>query len=203
MSDASTQTECSFPSTNKEFSCQAPEIYSIEANVYGVEMDHCYTQKKVIQTSTPSKKNVIRDGNLSFLENLSVISSPSKSVNDQKDSDYVPEAELATTLSDSETCSTFDNEHDKPPLFVKKFVVFESHIDMLLTASRISCKVCGSPCVRFIKCYQGTMISIKYFCTVGHLGYQWNSQPLVGKLPLFNLLFSASIFFSGKFLPFV
>ena len=44
----------------------------------------------------------------------------------------------------------------------------------------------------------GTSIHFKLYCADNHLIIDWKSQPLLGKMPAFNLLFSSSIIFSGS-----
>ena len=108
--DASTQTDISlFPAVTKDFTSQAPEYFKTPANVHGVINNHYYSKKCPAHaatdkgvTSTPSKKKVTYDGDLSLVGNLSMISSPNKSFDWKADSDYEPEPEsLISQLDES------------------------------------------------------------------------------------------------------
>jgi len=44
----------------------------------------------------------------------------------------------------------------------------------------------------------GTSITYIVYCTSRYFIIKWNSQPLIGKMPVVNLLVSASTLFSGQ-----
>lgn len=60
----------------------------------------------------------------------------------------------------------------------------------------VRCPTCESP-VTFENFYAGTSLHYTVTCAYYHV-LRWKAQPLIGKLPAFNLLLSASIFFSGE-----
>ena len=99
--DASTQTSPLSSDTvpkapvKCDFTSQAPETYSIEANEYGVQKDHQYFKKKItaakFSKSTPSKKSTIYgvcDNNSYLMESLSAMLSPNKTVDSTTDPDF-------------------------------------------------------------------------------------------------------------------
>lgn len=79
----------------------------------------------------------------------------------------------------------------------KKYVVYESMIDELCKLVR--CPRCGSLSKNVIKRSMGTSVHCKIYCEEQHIACDWKSQPLLGKLPAFNLLISAGILFSGNY----
>ena len=105
-------------------------------------------------------------------------------IDDQDDSEFVQ-------FDDS----TSSHEETHNLLKSKKYVVFESMIDKLLKF--VSCPTCNHCVGKIEKVSMGTSLHCKIFCKSEHFICDWNSQPLIGKLPAFNLLLSAAIFFSG------
>ena len=101
------------------------------------------------------------------------------------DSEYFPDCSFEDV---GNTGSDIINE--------KKFVVFEGMLDKLFKL--IICQKCHLPAENITKSILGTSIHCKLYCQNEHLITDWKSQPLLGKLPSFNLLISATIFFSGS-----
>lgn len=83
------------------------------------------------------------------------------------------------------TCSTPDCE--------KKYLVFDSCLDKLLKR----CPDCGDVIIKRERKTIGSMLSIELTCHSGHTTY-WDSQPVVKRKPLGNLLMAASILFTGN-----
>ena len=103
------------------------------------------------------------------------------------DSDYDP---ANTTASSQEDANSTDIISEK------KYVVFESMIDELIKLVR--CATCNLPVEKTKKSVMGTSLHCKLWCGQKHLICDWKCQPLLWKLPAFNLLMSAAVFFSGK-----
>ena len=161
------------------------------ANVFGVQSDHAYSTKKKY-TSTPSKlkRNVHSIPPLSPVLGSSLDSSTF--FDDEKDPDYTATFEK----SNEDSISTRHTE-DKPSMVKRrKFVVFEDQLDELFKLIR--CTTCGASKQYEKRLVLGTSLHNSITCMNGHIIVNWKSQPLLGKLPAFNLLLCTSIFCSGK-----
>jgi len=77
-----------------------------------------------------------------------------------------------------------------------KWVVFESMIDQFLEF--FACPNCANKVGRVHKTPMGTSLCCLIFCKNNHLVCDWESQPVIGKLPAFNNLFTAAISFSSE-----
>lgn len=106
------------------------------------------------------------------------------------------ESELDSEYVTSDCPSEIIDESNTDILNEDKFVVFEGMLDQLFKVVR--CQQCHLPVADITKSKLGTSIHCKLLCENQHLIIDWKSQPLLGKLPAFNLLISASIFFSGS-----
>ncbi|XP_057291883.1 uncharacterized protein LOC130614472 [Hydractinia symbiolongicarpus] len=186
VSNVAAQTGCE---ERNDFSAQFPEIYSPDT----CQLDPTY-KLNVKATSTP-KKNIFEVNNVNILETTTDISITSLSLTADssqledaigEDKEYVPG-----------NCSTEDDmEEDKIDLIkAKKFVVYESMLEQLF--SFVRCPECNSS-VTVEKSHVGTSMHCKFTCLLHTHVFKWNTQPLLGKLPAFNLLLSATIFFSGE-----
>ena len=146
------------------------------------------TENVFFLTSTPTKSFHNHDKSHTYTdlsEELETMES-----NSSIDPDYDP---VNITTSSQEDATDIISE--------KKFVVFESMIDELFNLIR--CPTCNLPVEKRKKSVLGTSLHCKLLCTQKHLICDWKSQPLLGRLPAFNLLMSAAIFFSGIFSVFV
>ena len=107
---------------------------------------------------------------------------------------YEPSDSQATTSQSQSSLSVTSVVDDR------KFLIFESQLDKLLF--RLACPNCQCPCSIddvIKKCSnEGTLLRVKVYCTSGHCIIDWQSQPLIGKMPAGNLLLSAAILFSGQ-----
>ena len=72
------------------------------------------------------------------------------------------------------------------------YVVFREQLDELLKY----CSRCGQTVTQTNRFTTGSMLSVKMECHAGH-SYTWQSQPVVRKTPLGNVLISAAILFAG------
>ncbi|XP_078352898.1 uncharacterized protein LOC144637699 [Oculina patagonica] len=75
----------------------------------------------------------------------------------------------------------------------KKFIVFDSCLSTLLKR----CPECGDIIAQHERKTTGSMLSVKLTCHSGHT-INWDSQPVVKRKPLGNLLLAASILFTGN-----
>ena len=121
----------------------------------------------------------------------------------KNDSNYNPEIETGVSSTDeSFSVSRIDDSlsGDNSEIGVledKKYVVFEQKVDELI--QRIKCPTCEGWPFSTTKSISGTSLQVKTACMNGHTILTWASQPLIGKMPAFNLLYSAAIVFSGKY----
>ena len=139
-----------------------------------------------IKSSTPKKtlKN--------FVTSVSSFSAGDSFIDDSKDVDYSSD-ETLISLGEQEKGEITSEEN---VIKSSKYVVFETMLDELIRLVR--CPFCGSPVISNKKSGLGTSIHCKLRCENDHLVCDWKSQPLLGKLPAFNLLLSSAIVFSGK-----
>ncbi|XP_056021462.1 uncharacterized protein LOC130054759 [Ostrea edulis] len=107
------------------------------------------------------------------------------------ESEWIPQEEVDMTENDEN-----NNPHDitVPPQNhqSRKFVVFEECLDQLLN----QCVACGHKCVTN-KTVVGSMLSVSRICVCGE-SFTWKSQPLIGSMPVGNLVLSAAILISGS-----
>uniref|UniRef100_A0A8C5PRA7 THAP-type domain-containing protein n=1 Tax=Leptobrachium leishanense TaxID=445787 RepID=A0A8C5PRA7_9ANUR len=88
---------------------------------------------------------------------------------------------------------------EKKMIMERKFVVFESCLDELLLKMRCAYSLqCNSLVTRTVKKIEGTYLSVTGLCSSGHRFTLWQSQPRLAKVAVGNLLFSASVLFSGS-----
>ena len=130
------------------------------------------TDESPFLTSTPEKSFQNISTGLSVME-------------DPEDSDYMPDNR-----------SFVNSKQEIDIIEDRKYVVFESMLDDLFKLAR--CPLCNTSIKNVTKCSMGTSLHCTLKCELDHTVTEWKSQPLLGKLPAFNLLISAAIFFSGK-----
>ena len=93
-----------------------------------------------------------------------------------------------TMLSEEEI-----EEDSSTPDCEKKFIVFDSCLTKLLKR----CPDCGDVIAQQKSKTIGSMLSIELTCHSGHLTH-WESQPVIKRKPVGNLLLAASILFTGN-----
>ena len=98
---------------------------------------------------------------------------------------FTGEDDISSEEESEIDCSTPDSE--------KKFIVFESSLNKLLKR----CPDCGDVITECKRKTTGSMLSIELTCNSGHT-LNWDSQPVVKRKPLGNLLLSAAILFTGN-----
>ena len=140
-------------------------------------------------SSTPYKRQIGIDETIS----CSITNVSSVPTENDTDTEY----EITT-----ENCSndlTSDGSFTTIPTTIskeKKYVVFESMLDELFMENK--CSLCGGSTINIGKREVGTCVFFKTRCMNDHIIMDWKSQPLLGKMPAFNLLMSAAIFCSGN-----
>lgn len=182
--------------------------------------DHSYcTNTRTIGTMTEVTDNSTEN----FLGKI-LTSTPIKKISPDLDE----EEKVSLFMDDSVTGSNFDESHDsRDPTFIidedesfdaenvddhnddicdesssliqaKKFIVFENCLDDILNC--LICNICKCPVdpSDTTKEYCGSMLKVSVFCTGGHLVKKWLSQPLLGKMPVANLLVCAATLFAGQ-----
>lgn len=74
--------------------------------------------------------------------------------------------------------------------------MFENCLDDILNCLICNICKCHVDSSDNIKEYCGSMLKVSVFCTGGHLVKKWLSQPLLGKMPVTNLLVCAAALFA-------
>ena len=118
--------------------------------------------------------------------------------NDNDDEDMDPSCKLADVeqfLSDDdmEVEPSEDEFQESPPHREKKFLVFGSCLNELLKR----CPECGDAIIQQKNKTSGSMLLVELTCHSGHTK-TWESQPVVKRKPLGNLLLAAAILFTGN-----
>ena len=110
-----------------------------------------------------------------------------ETINPDKDPDYFPDTSMEDTALDQSNIVMSD----------RKFVVYESMLERLF--NRLLCPSCGLPTPDDgIKHWSmGTSLHVKVHCKCGKEIIDWKAQPLLRKIPAFNLIYSATTLFSG------
>ena len=97
-------------------------------------------------------------------------------------------------LSNGNESSEGESEGElEPPDTDKKYLVFSNCLDQLLKR----CPKCGVVVTGQKKKTTGSMLSVGMICLDGHITY-WDSQPIMKRKPVGNLLLAASILFTGN-----
>ena len=80
----------------------------------------------------------------------------------------------------------------------KKYIICESSLDCLFCM--LPCSECSENVSEsgIVKRNVGSGLFVKLFCVNGHHVLEWNSQPLLGKMPSCNLLSAAATLYSGN-----
>ena len=118
--------------------------------------------------------------------------------NDKDDEDKDPSWKFSDAehfLSDDDMGVEPSEEEfqESPPDREKKFVVFGSCLNELLKR----CPECGDAIIQQKSKTCGSMLTVELTCHSGHTK-TWESQPVVKRKPLGNLLFAAAILFTGN-----
>ncbi|XP_073413340.1 uncharacterized protein [Dendrobates tinctorius] len=193
MVDAITQTD---PYTNTEDKgAQWPEFeFNIGGQPWKVEHDHIYHASRFPATNSPRAMNasshVTTKGN-SMIYELK-IQQPTR-----EKEPVVVNVSNSSLVSDRVRCMRQKNA-DENCVNERKFIVFESCLDVLF--ERVRCRIgdCNAPIFRTQKHVLGSYLSVAAQCHKGHSFHLWHSQPTRGEVALGNVLSSAAILFSGS-----
>ena len=115
---------------------------------------------------------------------------------DKDDEDMDPSWKLSDVeqfLSDDDMAPSEDEFQESPPDREKKFMVFGSCLNELLKR----CPECGDAIIQQKSKTTGSMLTVELTCHSGHTK-TWESQPVVKRKPLGNLLLAAAILFTGN-----
>ena len=99
---------------------------------------------------------------------------------DERDPDWTPDDFSDNEISDKDTNDAFE-EIEMNEAMEKKFIVFESWLDLLLE----SCSLCGKNSIR--KKVIGTGLAVTTMCYTCGDKSNWSSQLMSGALPFGNL----------------
>ena len=102
----------------------------------------------------------------------------------ESESSYNPSPSTSTD-NDSTSGSLVGN-------YTNKYVVFQDQLDSLLNC----CSKYGKPIPKKGRFTTGSILSVQMECHGGH-DYTWQSQPVVNRTPMGNVLISAAILFAG------
>lgn len=121
--------------------------------------------------------------------------------NDDDDEDLDPSWQLPDdkkSITEDDNLSSDDEfeGNSNTPDCEKKFLVFDSCLSTLLKR----CPECGDVIAQCDRKTTGSMLSVQLTCHSGHM-INWDSQPVVKRKPLGNLLLAASILFTGNTFP--
>ena len=198
------RTETRESQSTSDFAGSSSDTPRSSFELFSVDVDH--SVPSTYHTSSPRQNKQQSAAShhqttLQIMDQLDISNVADQSAIDN-DSEYVP----ANETDYSERSDIFDmqnNEEPGPSTFniqkEKKYVITESQLDMLLR--RISCQSCGSTVssTKFKKKILGTCVTVTGVCSeCEEIMLDWSSQPFIGKLPAYNLLAAASIFFSGS-----
>ncbi|OCT68879.1 uncharacterized protein LOC108699297 [Xenopus laevis] len=205
MKDASTQTEI----LHKDESLQFPEIIevkthetiatscnSINSQIFSMSGKDSHSTNVPWPLNLPYIKDLMEakpdDVQMTFEEPFSkldkAMESPSRNYS------YHPGVENTAGFFDCPQLETYLS-----PIYERKFIVFESCLDELIPL--LKCRYngnCALPIKNIDKVVEGTCLTIYGTCMEEHKTELWKTQPKKQKLPLGNVLFSASVLCSGS-----
>lgn len=154
-----------------------------------------------------SKDQILREHSYSAANCISPVKSAVSPVNsdmsdeesttlsgdDGDDDFFVPSQDtVSTTDSESEPEPDDSNllkRHIKEP----KYLVFNSSLQKLFKF----CFTCGAPVSNVNSVCQGSLLTVKTTC-IKHHALTWNSQPMINRAAVGNLLIASSILFTGN-----
>ncbi|XP_044147031.1 uncharacterized protein LOC122935330 [Bufo gargarizans] len=188
MVDAITQTD---PYTNTEDKgAQWPEFeFNVGGPAWKIKHDHGY------HTSTASSYVSTEDNPMIY--GLQQSTQP-KQLGVPKSARCPALTEGHTPHSSVYSDSSCQESADENCVKERKFIVFESCLDVLFANVRCKIEHCYSPVVHTQKHVLGSYLSVTGQCRKGHLFHVWHSQPTRGEAALGNVLSSAAVLFSGS-----
>ena len=108
--------------------------------------------------------------------------------NEKTDPSYMPCVSSSSSSDDSSVDIDSDSITDK------SYIVYGSALETLF--GNIYCNVCGLKAISTDVFIRGTLLGVNFRCEGGH-DLTWKSQPEARKIPIGNLVVSASVLFSG------
>ena len=179
---------CFQPSPSK-----IPKVYGTPRRT---RLDHPYSATRTKTVATQTEDSHIRAESMSHSSSITLHPTlpiePSDA--EQSDPDIPTAMDSGSSYRPSSSSSTYTDSGTGSPVNVaaNKYVVFREQLDELLKY----CSRCGQTVTQKNRFTTGSMLSVKMECHAGH-SYTWQSQPVVRKTPLGNVLMSAAILFAG------
>lgn len=204
MVDAITQTD---PYTNTEDKgAQWPEFeFNVGGQPWKIEHDHVYhtlrsTVKNSHQAVNASSYVNTEDNAMIYGSKTQQSMRPKEPVVMNSTHCSIPTQEHTPHLSaysDRKSCMRQETA-DENCVKERKFIVFESCLDVLF--EEVKCKIedCNAPVIHTQKHVLGSYLSVTGQCRKGHSFHLWHSQPTRGDVALGNVLSSAAVLFSGS-----
>ncbi|KAG9487878.1 uncharacterized protein [Eleutherodactylus coqui] len=202
MVDAITQTD---PYTNTEDKgAQWPEFeFNIGGQPWKIDHDHMY------HTSTAKKSNrsVNAGSYVTAEDNLMIYGLKTQQSTLLKESGVTNASRCSAPTQDHMSHSSVYSDRDsclrqetvdESCVKERKFIVFESCLDVLFEKIRCNNADCNAPLIRTQKHVLGSYLSVTGQCRQGHIFHLWHSQPTRGDVALGNVLSSAAVLFSGS-----
>ncbi|XP_075710913.1 uncharacterized protein LOC142744244 [Rhinoderma darwinii] len=194
MVDAITQTD---PYTNTEDKgAQWPEFeFNIGGQPWKIEHDHVY---HTLRSTAKNSHRAVNAEHNPLIYGLKI--QPSTRPKEQmvincsvSTQEHRPHSSV---YLDRDSCMRQETA-DEDCVKERKFIVFESCLDVLF--KKVSCKIedCNAPVIHTQKHILGSYLSVTGQCQKGHSFHLWHSQPTRGEVALGNVLSSAAVLFSG------
>lgn len=155
-------------------------ILSSEHNVIHIEHDAKENMDTISQSDTSTDHNMTQDD--SYVPDLFEQSETDIS---RADSSFI----IDDTVAAKEHCLGVDE---------RKFIVFESNLDQLLSKLRCPKEECFEKITSFNKIMVGTLLKVYSTCMENHQLLIWESQTKIGNLAAGNLIFASAMTCSGS-----
>ena len=181
---------CFQPSPSK-----IPRLYGTPIRT---RLDHPYSAPRTKTVATQTEDSHIRAESMSHSSSITLRPAlpiePSDAERSDPDIPTAMDSGSSYGPSSSSPTSTDTDSGAGSPVNVaaNKYVVFREQLDELLKY----CSRCGQTVTNKSRFSTGSMLSVRIECHAGH-AHTWQSQPVVRKTPMGNLLMSAAILFAG------
>ena len=213
LKNGSTQTDCvndAPPTANVTEVSSNDAPLPMQAEEWKIKNDHTYAMQApphvIFPTYEDDNFNATSPPPLHEVEvktnNSNDESGSNYGDDDDNDDDDGEDLDPSWQLPDDKKCITEDDNSPSDDEFEgdsntpdceKKFIVFDSCLSKLLKR----CPECGDIIAQCERKTTGSMLSVQLTCHSGHK-INWDSQPVVKRKPLGNLLLAASILFTGN-----
>ncbi|XP_056408346.1 uncharacterized protein LOC130310103 isoform X1 [Hyla sarda] len=201
MVDAITQTD---PYTyTQDKGVQWPEFeFNVGGQSWKIEHDHVYHTGR--STAKTSNRVVNANASVNTSDN-SMLNGLERQQSTRPKEPVVMNCSVPNRehMSDSSGYSDRDScigqeTADKNCVKERKFIVFESCLDVLFRKVRCKIEDCNALVTHTQKHVLGSYLSVTGQCLKGHTFHIWHSQPTRGEVALGNVLSSAALLFSGS-----